>query len=64
MKFVELKSPPQPSQREGDANTQARANGKVLPFGEDLGGAGFKVFDDAEIVVGICANGCASYSRK
>ena len=27
-------------------------------------GKGFKVFDDAELVVGICAKGCASYSRK
>ena len=25
---------------------------------------GFKVFDDAELVVGICATGCAEYSRK
>jgi len=25
---------------------------------------GFKVFDDAEAVLGICAKGCASYSRK
>ncbi len=25
---------------------------------------GFKIFDDAELVVGICATGCASYSRK
>lgn len=25
---------------------------------------GFKVFDDAEIVVGICAKGCAEYTRK
>ena len=25
---------------------------------------GFKVFDEAELVVGICADGCASYSRK
>jgi len=27
-------------------------------------GNGFKVFDEAEFVVGICAKGCASYSRK
>ena len=25
---------------------------------------GFKVFDDAELVVGICASGCAEYTRK
>jgi aspartyl-tRNA synthetase len=27
-------------------------------------GHGFKVFDDSELVVGICAQGCAAYSRK
>ena len=27
-------------------------------------GHGFKVFDDSELVVGICAQGCAPYSRK
>jgi aspartyl-tRNA synthetase len=27
-------------------------------------GKGFKVFDDAELVVGICVKGCAEYSRK
>ena len=25
---------------------------------------GFKVFDDAELIVGICAEGCGEYSRK
>lgn len=27
-------------------------------------GKGFPVFDDAELVVGICAKGCATYTRK
>lgn len=27
-------------------------------------GKNFKVFDDAELVVGICAKGCADYTRK
>ncbi len=27
-------------------------------------GKGFKVFDDAELVVGICAEACANYTRK
>jgi len=27
-------------------------------------GKGFKVFDDAGLVAGICASGCAAYSRK
>lgn len=29
-----------------------------------VSGRNFKVFDDAELVVGICAKGCASYTRK
>jgi len=50
MTFVELKSP-LPASSEGG--------------GVDLAsGKGFKVFDDAELVVGICAKGAASYSRK
>ncbi len=37
-------------------------NGESTP---DLtSGKGFKVFDDAEIVVGICAKGAAGYTRK
>ncbi|MFU8843082.1 MAG: aspartate--tRNA ligase [Bacteroidales bacterium] len=38
-----------------------------MPFVElnDLTqGKGFQVFDDAELVVGICAEGCAGFSRK
>ncbi len=38
-----------------------------MPFVEltDLvKGKGFKVMDDAELTVGICAKGCASYTRK
>lgn len=27
-------------------------------------GKGFQVFDDAEIIVGICAKGCSDYTRK
>ncbi len=50
MTFVELKSP-LPTSPEGG--------------GVDLTtGKGFKVFDDAELVVGICAKGAANYSRK
>ena len=48
MKFVELKSPEKYGQ--GLSNVVAGKN--------------FAVFDDAEIVVGICAKGCAEYTRK
>jgi len=30
----------------------------------ELKGTTFPVFNDAEVVVGICAKGCASYTRK
>src|SRR6185369_16433143 len=33
-------------------------------LGHDADNAGFKVFDEAEIVVGIAAKGGAEYSRK
>ena len=50
MKFVELKPP-------FEVGTQT--------VGDDLtSGKGFKVFDDAKLVVGICAAGAAEYSRK
>ncbi|MBI4931363.1 MAG: aspartate--tRNA ligase [Bacteroidetes bacterium] len=59
MKIIELKCPtPTLPVREGEKKSQ------VLPNGENLGGAGFKVFDDAELIGGICASGCANYTRK
>lgn len=48
MKFVELKSPKKYGQELSDLTS----------------GKNFVVFDDAEIVVGICAKGCADYTRK
>ncbi len=30
----------------------------------DADNTGFKVFDDAEVIVGICAKGCGEYTRK
>ena len=48
MKFVDLTPSPSPEER-----------------GVDLvSGKGFIVFDSAEVVVGICAKGCAEYTRK
>ena len=37
---------------------------EASPHGGGLVGAGFKVFDDADLVVGINAEGCAGWSRK
>ncbi len=48
MKFVELKG--------------ENAGSPLLWRG--AGGEVFKVFDDAELVVGICAKGCSEYTRK
>ncbi|MEO8761743.1 MAG: aspartate--tRNA ligase [Bacteroidia bacterium] len=51
MKFVELKSPLEGGvRRTGDVDL--------------VSGKSFKVFDDAELVVGICAKGAAEYTRK
>ncbi len=60
MKFIALT--PALSQGEGEMHLT-----RVLSPGEgaDLArGRGFKVFDDAELVVGIKAEGCAGWSRK
>jgi aspartyl-tRNA synthetase len=35
-----------------------------IELNEIVKNKGFKVFDDAELVVGICAKGCAGYTRK
>ncbi len=66
MKFVELKSL--------SGGGVARATGEVSPFegGQSAGqgdvdlvsGKNFKVFDEAETVIAICAKGAAEYTRK
>lgn len=48
MKFVELKSPVRYGQELSDL----------------VSGKNFQVFEDAQVVVGICAKGCAEYTRK
>jgi len=64
MKFVELKS-------SGSSPHLGGLDGSNSPFEGGKGdvidltsGKNFKVFDDAELVVGICASGCGEYSRK
>jgi aspartyl-tRNA synthetase len=37
---------------------------KFVELNNVVKGKGFKVFDDAELVVGICAKGCSGYTRK
>ncbi|MGI9545225.1 MAG: amino acid--tRNA ligase-related protein, partial [Cyclobacteriaceae bacterium] len=37
---------------------------KIVSLGELAQGHGFNVFDQSEVVIGICSPGCASYTRK
>jgi aspartyl-tRNA synthetase len=48
----------------GSDKPDTRFEMRFCELNEVVKGKGFKVFDDAELVVGICAKGCAEYSRK
>lgn len=48
----------------GSDKPDIRFDMKFLEMKEMLGHTGFVVFDDAEYVGGICAEGCAGYARK
>jgi aspartyl-tRNA synthetase len=48
----------------GSDKPDIRFGMKFVDFSSLVKGKGFKVFDDAEIVIGINASGCAEYSRK
>jgi aspartyl-tRNA synthetase len=48
----------------GSDKPDIRFGMKLVELNETMKGKGFKVFDDAELVVGINATGCAEYSRK
>ncbi len=48
----------------GSDKPDIRFEMKFVELNDVTKGKGFKVFDDASLVVGICAEGCASYSRK
>jgi aspartyl-tRNA synthetase len=48
----------------GSDKPDIRFEMKFVELNDIVKGKGFKVFDDAEHVVGICANGCGEYSRK
>lgn len=48
----------------GSDKPDIRFDMKFVELNKLVKNNGFKVFDDAETVVGICAEGCASYTRK
>lgn len=48
----------------GSDKPDLRFDMKFVELNDVFQGKGFSVFDDAELVVGICAKGCANYTRK
>lgn len=48
----------------GNDKPDIRFDMKLVNFNEIAKGNGFKVFDEADLVVAICAKGCAEYTRK
>lgn len=48
----------------GSDKPDTRFEMKFVELNELMQGYGFSVFDNAELVVGICAEGCAKYTRK
>ncbi|MES2680581.1 MAG: aspartate--tRNA ligase [Bacteroidota bacterium] len=48
----------------GNDKPDTRFDMKLVDFNLLVKGKNFKVFDDAELVVGICAKGAAEYTRK
>ncbi|MBC8111880.1 MAG: aspartate--tRNA ligase [Verrucomicrobia bacterium] len=65
MQFCPLKAPLPPKGESMDSQNnenQYLGNNKA-PFG-GLGAASFPIFDEAELVIGICAKGCSEYTRK
>ena len=48
----------------GNDKPDTRFEMRLKQLNEIVKGQGFKVFDEAELVVAICAKGCAEYTRK
>ncbi|MBK8144184.1 MAG: aspartate--tRNA ligase [Bacteroidetes bacterium] len=48
----------------GNDKPDIRFEMKLKTLNEVVKGNGFSVFDDAELVIGIAANGCSEYTRK
>ena len=50
--------------RFGSDKPDLRFEMEFIELNEIIKGKGFNVFDNAELVIGICAKGCGQYSRK
>jgi aspartyl-tRNA synthetase len=48
----------------GNDKPDTRFEMKFVEMNEIVQGKNFKVFDEAQLVIGICAKGCANYTRK
>lgn len=48
----------------GNDKPDIRFGMKFVELNEEVRGKDFKIFDEAELVVGICVEGCAEYTRK
>lgn len=48
----------------GSDKPDTRFEMKFVELNDVAKGKGFSIFDDAQLVVGICAKGCANYTRK
>jgi aspartyl-tRNA synthetase len=48
----------------GSDKPDIRFDMKFVELNDVAKGKGFAIFDDAELVVGICAKGCSEYTRK
>lgn len=69
VKGIELPSVPRMTYDEamkyyGSDKPDTRFGMKFVELTNEAKGKGFQVFESAELVVGICAKGCAEYTRK
>lgn len=69
VKGIEMPSVPHMSYADamahyGSDKPDTRFDMKIVDVAEVAKGKGFSVFEDAQLVAGICAKGCAGYTRK
>jgi aspartyl-tRNA synthetase len=69
VKGIELKEFPRMSYADamkyyGNDKPDTRFEMKFVEMNDVVKGKGFNVFDSAELIIGICAKGCAEYTRK